>query len=68
MTNEQRQKSLDKQKWIMSETVGEDLSGEMLYCESCSYREDNRCTITQERKNTLHPCATAYNRMKRRSV
>ena len=66
MTNKERQKSLDKKKWIMSEEVGEDLSGEMLYCEFCACSVDKKCNAPQEDREKNHLCAKAFNRMKRR--
>lgn len=65
MKNIERQRSLDKQKWLMSEEVSDDLSGEMTYCAYCEYAHDGRCTATQDERVERTLCATAFNRMKR---
>lgn len=65
MTNKERQKSLDKKKWIASEKYGGDLSGAMEYCWACKHRYDIGCTTTQKEREAACLCATAYNRMKR---
>jgi hypothetical protein len=68
MKNTERQKSLDKQKWLMSEEVGTDLSGEMLYCEFCFYKDlDGFCPISQQERENKCLCAKAWNRYKRHS-
>lgn len=64
MTNKQRQKSLDKRKWIASETLQRDLSGFMFWCETCQHY--GNCTIPQAERERNTICATAYNRMQRR--
>lgn len=63
MTNKERQHSLDKKKWIASESVGFDMSGAMDYCAVCESNERMTCVAPQDEreKNTL--CATAYNRL-----
>ena len=72
MTNQQRQRSLDKQKWFESQQQGFDMSGCMLYCEFCekadhSYSTENgKCYATQEERETECLCAKSWNRMKRR--
>lgn len=67
MKNIERQKSLDKKKWLESEKKGEDMSGAMDYCKECNrqhyYLEE--CQATQEERETACLCATAYNRMQR---
>lgn len=67
MTNKERQKSLDKKKWLESEKKGEDLSGKMPYCNDCHnrYLFEERCGVTQEEREQKCLCATAYNRMQR---
>lgn len=67
MKNIERQKSLDKKKWEMSQEVGADLSGEMIYCEFCGCAVDKKCTATQDQRERNSLCARAYNRMKRNS-
>jgi hypothetical protein len=74
-TNKERQKSLDKKKWLKSEKKGMDMSGEMLHCPYCEKRTPrdwqsdgflrHGCTATQEERETACLCATAYNRMQR---
>lgn len=69
MTNQQRQASLDKQKWLESETMGIDMSGCMLYCYHCEHQTDDGfvdwCMIPHEERVEKCLCATAYNRMVR---
>lgn len=75
MTNKERQKQLDKQKWIESENKGEDMSGMMPYCAYCEYQDSDLiysgkivrwCTCEpQEERTTKCYCATAYNRLVR---
>ena len=67
MTNKERQKSLDKKKWLESEKQGCDLSGAMEYCSCCSECDWwlDICTATQEERESKCLCATAYNRMQR---
>lgn len=67
MTNKERQKSLDKKKWIESEKCKYDKSGSMAYCCFCSYQDEFYCTAIQEMREQNYLCATAYNRMKRNS-
>lgn len=68
MTNKERQKSLDKKKWLESEKKGEDLSGKMYVCGWCKNktRMFGECTASQEEREQKCLCATAYNRMQRR--
>ena len=73
MTNKQRQKSLDKKKWLESETWDMDCSGAMPYCDFCGkrYIDDHGeialtiCDATQEERESECLCAKAYNRMRR---
>lgn len=67
MKNNERQKSLDKKKWIESEKNDFDMSGFMPYCQVCKERDciDGGCIATQEEREGQCLCATAYNRMKR---
>lgn len=71
-TNIERQKSLDKQKWLESENQGHDMSGCMLYCECCEKAdhthptENGKCYASQEEREQNCLCAKAFNRMKRR--
>lgn len=65
-TNKERQKSLDKSKWICSEEFGQDLSGNMYYCECCGYATPIGCTATQEQREEKSLCAKAFNRVKRK--
>jgi hypothetical protein len=64
MTNIERQKSLDKQKWLISKQYGEDLSGKMIYCLKCE-KNCYKCIATQKEREEQTLCAKAYNRMKR---
>ena len=67
MTNKERQKSLDKKKWLASEKFDEDMSGKMPYCKHCYnvWLFKDGCAVTQDERETKCLCATAYNRMKR---
>lgn len=71
MTNEARQKSLDRQKWIESEQQGFDMSGCMLYCEKCDRAdhshatENGKCYAAQQEREKNCLCAKAYNRLVR---
>lgn len=73
MTNKERQKSLDKQKWLASEQKGEDMSGQMPYCLHCQWFDSElvyggsvvrwcNCEPKEEREIKCY-CATAYNRL-----
>ncbi len=74
MTNLQRQKKLNEEKWYVSEARREDQSGRMWWCEHCEYqiREDsmggtkNFCDIPQVDMELNCVCARAYNRMGRK--
>lgn len=78
MTNKERQKSLDKKKWLASEKHGHDLSGEMSPCHYCKKQTPNGwqkdgyfkhgCTASQEERETACLCATAFNRMQRSEI
>ena len=37
ITKVERQATLDGLKWIASENIGRDLSGEMEYCKACDF-------------------------------
>lgn len=67
MTNKERQKSLDKKKWLVSEEFEADMSGYMPWCGYCDKcpNDANICNATQEERESKCLCATAYNRMKR---
>lgn len=65
MKNTERQASLDKKKWALSQKVGKDMSGYMPYCEHCRCSNGRDCTLTQEQRVKHSFCATAYNRMMR---
>ena len=64
MKNIERQKSLDKNKWLASEKQGEDLSGAMLYCDVCEkQRREYVCGATQEEREGKCLCANQIWRM-----
>lgn len=66
MTNKERQRSLDKQKWLRSQELGEDMSGKMVYCTRCDKSNCiHRCTATQQDREENCLCAKAYNRTQR---
>lgn len=63
MTNKQRQKLLDKEKYLASEIKRKDLSGEMPYCNFCACVTNYQaCTATQEQRESECLCAKAYDR------
>lgn len=70
MTNKDRQKSLDKTKWLASEIAGQDLSGKMECCYHCEHQADKHnfytyCTKAHAQRVEHCYCAKAYNRMVR---
>ena len=65
MTNKERQKSLDKSKWLLSESEGKDKSGSMWYCNMCGHQTKDGCNAAQEERESKCLCAKAYNRAKR---
>jgi hypothetical protein len=70
MTNKERQKALDKKKWLESEKRKKDVSGLMTYCGYCEEQGFNRdnlipCNINQVERESNCTCAKAYNRMVR---
>lgn len=68
MTNIERQKKLDKEKWLESEKNGYDMGGCMLHCQYCEYADhthptmNGKCYATQKQRQYQCLCATAYNR------
>lgn len=71
MTNYQRQKKLDEQKYLVSEAKQSDQSGIMPYCDYCNYSYYKQtgivvgCGKPQNEREENCLCATAYNRMVR---
>lgn len=68
MTNRERQRSLDKKKWLESEKQGYDMAGLMDYCDFCDCADDVRwdyCAYSDEQMVADCKCAKAYNRMVR---
>ena len=66
MTNAERQKRLDEEKYYASQKHREDKSGKMPYCSKCehlSYR--NTCYVKQQEREAQCLCAKAYNRLVR---
>ena len=67
------QTRLDKKKYLKSETVGIDLSGNMDYCGFCSKRTDTTqydtlpyaCAVSHEVRIDECLCGKAYGKMKR---
>ncbi len=66
ITKVERQATLDGLKWIASENIGRDLSGEMEYCKACDFCNETSCTLTQKERENKLQCATAYNKFHRR--
>ena len=66
MTNIERQKSLDKKKYLASQMYKRDLSGNMIYCAKCEYVNcTHTCRATQKERENGNLCAKAYNRLMR---
>ena len=71
ISNKNRQKLLDLEKWVESKKQGFDMSGCMLYCEKCEFAdhshptENGKCYATQEQRETDSLCAKAYNKMQK---
>lgn len=69
MTNRQRQKCLDKAKWLESEKQGHDMGGCMLYCQYCEHAdhshptESGKCYASYEEMSKNCYCATAFNKL-----
>lgn len=74
MKNNDRQKSLDKKKWLASEQSGEDMSGKLNYCKQCEYIGTSittgkpSCFANQREREANCLCAKAYNRMIKRGA
>ena len=62
MTNLQRQKWCDKKKYIESERLHTDLSGNMDYCDFCDQQENFKCRATQLDREMNCLCAKSYNK------
>ncbi len=62
MTNLQRQKKLDEQKYLESERLHTDLSGNMDYCDFCDQQANFKCRATQLDREMNCLCSKAYNR------
>jgi hypothetical protein len=61
MRKEELQKKLDERKWLESEKVGTDKSGDMPYCYKCNYQNPSAtCSLSQEYRETNCLCARAY--------
>lgn len=69
MTNQARQKQLDKKKWLESEVAGYDKSGDMEYCDKCEHQTPSGdCEVNQVYRELYDPCASAWNRIKRSRI
>lgn len=66
MKNVERQKQLDEQKYLLSESRKYDMSGKMDYCDYCIYCTDGKCKAEQLEREAKTICATAYNRQIRK--
>ena len=63
MTNKERQRTLDRQKWFISKLYGGDQSGKMPYCHYCDDQTcTNNCYTPQKEREKYTLCAKAYNR------
>ena len=66
MSNKDKQTWLDKQKFLKSAEVVNDMSGKMPYCEKCNYKNaTGTCSILHEQRVTELACAKAYNALHR---
>ena len=67
MTNKENQKRRNKEKWEQSEFAGEDLSGQMVWCDGCPFSISGEwCGALQEQRDNECLCAKNYNRIARR--
>ena len=64
-THLQVQKRLDKAKYLESERLHTDLSGNMDYCDFCDQQANFKCRATQLDREMNCLCAKSYNRMVR---
>lgn len=71
ISNKERQRQLDEEKWLESEKQGFDMGGCMLYCQYCD-KADHRhktelgkCYATQDQRVADCLCAKAYNKMQK---
>lgn len=67
-TNIERQHSLDKKKYFLSQKNKTDMSGKMPYCTYCKYCKNNSCLLEQVDREMNCVCATAFNRMVRKNI
>lgn len=71
ISNKNRQKLCDLEKWFESKKQGHDMSGCMPYCEHCEKADHShptelgKCYATQEERVANSFCAKAYNLMKK---
>ena len=68
MTNFEKQKRLNEEKWLVSEAKNQDQSGIMPYCNFCKQQNNGACLVSQKEIEAKRICATAYNRMIRHKV
>lgn len=68
MTNLQRQKKCDERKYLESEKLKTDLSGNMDYCDFCDQQANFRCRATQLDREMNCLCSKAYNRQMRKGA
>lgn len=76
MKNSENQKIRNKEKWLESEAKGCDQSGNMYFCTVCEFSQRCKSSPTGYRCDyggttgdfevVPYPCATAYNRYKRK--
>ena len=67
MKNADLQKALDTMKWLASEEMNKDMTGEMVYCPYCPMCDDDgNCGQAQEQRVENNYCAKAYNKMKKK--
>ena len=63
ITNKNRQKLLDLEKWFESKKLKQDMSGCMTYCSFCPHECMNGCKVSHEERVANSLCAVAYNKM-----
>ena len=63
ITNKERQKILDAEKWEASARENCDLSGAMDYCKFCKAKNDTFCGASQNERVEFSLCAKAYNKI-----
>lgn len=65
LTNKERQKKLDYEKYVRSSQNHTDFTGKMEYCVKCEKQSNGKCTVEQADREAKSLCAVAYNKLHR---